>query len=48
MNIDLFRLAERSLIAMVSEKLKNKIEEAGLRGIKFVKPAEWDCFSDTT
>ena len=47
-DIDLFRLAERSLIVFVSEKVKTAIEAAKHMEIELVKPGELDCFSDTT
>ncbi|TEW43763.1 imm11 family protein [Psychromonas algicola] len=37
----LFRLAENVSTLLVHECIKNKIEEAGLQGVKFIRPEEY-------
>jgi len=44
----LFRLAERSLLALVHSEVKAAIEKAGLRGMTFVAPKDWNCLTTTT
>lgn len=44
----LFRLAEYSLIALVSEDVKTAIMQAELGGILFASPEEWNGLSTTT